>query len=731
MFLLEDVHVIEEDIDYLTNSDVFNDPLLFDKYHTIVIKSNTGTGKTTFAAKVLPKQMKGKVLSIVSRQTMAYQHQKSFGFTNYLDKVDFNRFESDYLVCSLEQLSLINDTTIFEYVFLDEFASLLSHIKSNTMKLYRRENWQTLCHIIINAQYIIACDATLNDACLYLLTILRDKNKMMFYHNTRKNKTNVIANIYINGLCSYNNITYQPSDHLILDKMYNDIKYGKRFTVASDCRRLLQKVYQDCIIFSMNYGFDLNDFVLFTSTEGNIHDIANINYKCKDKFIFYSPKIIYGVDITLEYDNSYAFFHGSSMNAFAMLQQLGRPRKAKHLHISIHNGSNYNNKYKSNTLTGVKQEIKQNVLRYKETSERCNTTYALKKDHDVLWDCGSVLYTVKGSIVSDDAIYSHVFYYNEYFNNYINVYKLEALQKFLQHQGFQQIIHHVSNDDVSDDMSLQQLNNDWYEVLHHSFSQERVDQIEHVIFQKKRKIAKDIYVQVDQRYDDIITNAIDICKVLKIPNLNVFNDNNSPFFQRIFKDPKGINKLFKSFLLLYQPSYLAKCMRTEQYTDLIVINANVKKDVKGAWFIHKIELILNIDRFNIDSVLTGTSYPQTVHDFFQSKKDEFITIFDWHKHKKSVFKLIDNRNYKELLCRAYKSYAKPIISRKRIRDNGIRYYIKLINYDYIRQLIEVKLRINTNDKDNIVHELYKDVSVNSLVRFNDIYHTTYVKIIQI
>ena len=72
----------------------------FDDHDTIIIKSCTGTGKTTAVAKHAAKCMeKGdKFLSITTRTSLSDQHQKSFetlGMKNYQDiRADFASAES-------------------------------------------------------------------------------------------------------------------------------------------------------------------------------------------------------------------------------------------------------------------------------------------------------------------------------------------------------------------------------------------------------------------------------------------------------------------------------------------------------------------------------------------------------------------------------------------------------------------------------------------------------------
>ena len=69
-------------VDEMRDEEYINlDNFDFDEHSNLLIKSATGTGKTTSTAKLIERIRKGhsyKVLSIVSRVSLAQQHQKNF-----------------------------------------------------------------------------------------------------------------------------------------------------------------------------------------------------------------------------------------------------------------------------------------------------------------------------------------------------------------------------------------------------------------------------------------------------------------------------------------------------------------------------------------------------------------------------------------------------------------------------------------------------------------------------
>lgn len=749
------VDVITEETDYISNAKIFSDrDELFNAYETIIIKSPTGTGKTTFTSKILNNNStstttssessgsddtvpvnaglsRKRVLSIVSRQTMAYQHVASFDFTNYLDKTNNDRFKSTYLVCSLEQLHCINDVTKYDYLFLDEFASLLAHIRSSTMKNVRRQNWQVFCDLIKNVKCVIACDATLNDACIALLTTLRDKSTTLFYHNKIKNKKKVKVNIFTNDICDWKPNVIQPSDYKVLKRVYADIKNNRKFVVASDSKALLEEIYQSCILYGMKFNHTINDFALYTSQFGNNADIANINTICKNKFIFWTPKVIYGIDVTIPYQNAYAFYHGKTINAFGMLQQIGRTRNVKNIWISIHNTCNLNNKYKNNTYLGIKQEIKDRIANYTKYIARANQEYRVEKDVNILTECMSVTYETNGRVLSDDALYSKVFFHNETFNNYIDVYKLEALIKFLDDQGYKIKLTHICENEENAMEDRDILNayriglRNSFDIAYdyHTFRDETNDQINHVIFNEKRKIAQDVYVNINDTQHDIIQRGLDLCKYLKIDDLNLLKESvTSDYIKLIFKDTKGLEKLFKSLLILFKVEHIAKLQNDTSESELNLIpHYTFRKTI----FLFELEKNMGIKRFDVHNIIVTDK----LNTYMEFNKNKIINVFEMRARKKRINKLYDANDYKSLMISIYKHVCPGVFysdDSTRVWNNEKQKQVRvqILDAKYIGFLLEIKVRLNMNDKEYFIKELYDEYSKLGCV-LNNLYSTHY------
>ena len=122
-----------------------------------MIKSATGTGKTTCTADLIERIRKYgdyKVLSIVSRVSLASQHKKNFeslGMVSYQDIEQHEYDDCQNLVIQLDSiihldLEKVGNTTI---LFLDEINSLIDYrLNSDTLANRRLQVYNAVCIII-------------------------------------------------------------------------------------------------------------------------------------------------------------------------------------------------------------------------------------------------------------------------------------------------------------------------------------------------------------------------------------------------------------------------------------------------------------------------------------------------------------------------------------------------------------------------------------------------------
>ena len=174
----------------------------FRDYDTSIIKSITGTGKTTAVAQHIQQYKKEdkhiQLISITARQSLSAQHVCSFKELNmksYLDK-DVDMYCEDALtICinSLPKLSNLTDEDMNHYIlYIDEVASFLELSHNDTLDNNLKEVYHMLVRFIKHAKKVIVSDALINDAVFELLRN-RDKKKMIFIENNFKKYEGVSA----------------------------------------------------------------------------------------------------------------------------------------------------------------------------------------------------------------------------------------------------------------------------------------------------------------------------------------------------------------------------------------------------------------------------------------------------------------------------------------------------------------------------------------------------------
>jgi len=166
----------------------------FVKSSTIIINSSTGTGKTNamskFVFEFMKENPKTKWLSIVDKQSMAYQHVESFKdiyMMNYLEITGNIKEYYAYIICinSLERLNKITDDELSNYVvFIDEINSFLELTHNLTFGDSTKIIYYILKRIVNKCKKIIVADATiLNNLRLFLNN--RNSEMSLFVNNTR------------------------------------------------------------------------------------------------------------------------------------------------------------------------------------------------------------------------------------------------------------------------------------------------------------------------------------------------------------------------------------------------------------------------------------------------------------------------------------------------------------------------------------------------------------------
>lgn len=328
-----------EDIN-IPNKIVYNNKFVYDKmfkgdqynykifkaYDTHIIKSCCGTGKTTAVnahmKKYMEKHTKARFLSIVTRQTLADQHVTSFKDINmksYQNVDDSELSNTKSLVICLNSLWKMDDIDEKDIentiVYIDEINSFLEFTHNDQLNHNLKRIQQFLMKLIKKAHKVIVSDATIRDNVFHLLS-KRNIEQTIYLENEFKKFQNVPA-------------VRVRDEELFYQKLYDQVKNNEPFFFGSSKASIVTDLYNK---MKSEAPEELKQkFLLFTSEEHiKIH---NANEQLKDKFIFYSPKITFGIDFNIDTpQNVYIYQHADSIMPSGSYQQTTRTRNIKTLY---------------------------------------------------------------------------------------------------------------------------------------------------------------------------------------------------------------------------------------------------------------------------------------------------------------------------------------------------------------------------------------------------------------
>jgi hypothetical protein len=286
----------------------------FKGYDTIVLKSTTGTGKTSAVAQHVEKYMSenvdSKFLTITARQSLSDQHQESFkniSMANYQDTDIVKKRAATICVNSLLQLEELPKEAISKYIiYIDEVASFLEAITHNeTLDGKLKGIYIVLMRLIKYADKVVVSDALINDG---VLELVQNRENKIFIKNKYAKYQDIEA-------------TRLRNEQDLLDKMIDHVKNKDFFFFGSDSKDITVKFCNEC----KKYG-DHEKFVLITADTP--FKITNATEQFKNKFVFYSPKITYGVDYNnLELSQDvFIYIKGHTIQPSGAFQQATRCR---------------------------------------------------------------------------------------------------------------------------------------------------------------------------------------------------------------------------------------------------------------------------------------------------------------------------------------------------------------------------------------------------------------------
>ena len=397
-----------------------------------ILKSPTGTGKTTCINKLIKyytdKYPKSTVISIVTRRSMAGCHIAAFNELNgklvfccYLDK----EIKSlDYYISSLE--NLIRVFEVYDVIILDEVNSLINYFYSSTLRTKRLYCVGKLLELLNESKLIIGVDANITDMVFELFNSM---NKQFFYYvNTYQNKKGVELNIYYSASYNEDNNIIKFCEKYIIDQY---IKKSKQILILSDSKNITVKLK----LLFMKYNSNTDYYRFFNKDEGTIEDMININKVGLNKAIIASPKILYGLDIKVPYEEIFVIYNKTSglqsMGALEMIQQISRARDTKAVNLLV---LNPRSKYTINQYISYEDNKR---IQDAHINKYVKFHGDLCKKYDAINELGCVLVDVNGGTkLNSDSFMSKIHYLKTWYDQLFYINKVQIIKLIAKEYGY-------------------------------------------------------------------------------------------------------------------------------------------------------------------------------------------------------------------------------------------------------------------------------------------------------
>ena len=309
-------------------------------------------------------------------------------------------------------------------LYIDEINSFLHNLThSTTLDTNIKEVYEALLNILKHCKKIILSDANIKNNVGDLINNIKQDKKVLFVKNHFQKYKNIKA-YHINDANNFLNL------------MLERVKNNNYFLCGGDNRKEIHKIYNECK--KVTTEEQIKDFILITSETDFI--LYNANEQFKNKFVFYSPKIIYGVDFNnFEAQDVFIYIKGMTISPSESFQQLCRTRNIKNLYF---HGNDKNKIVPFKTLEQTKKHFKESL----NLSKKLNiiSTYFNEKD-----DKQIIENTFFNLFVRNEFIKS-VYKSNKvkHFKNILSSFGFEVIESNQHYQTFNKILKNTMDDDL-------------------------------------------------------------------------------------------------------------------------------------------------------------------------------------------------------------------------------------------------------------------------------------------
>ena len=285
----------------------------------LIIKSDTGTGKTYSMHKYLSKNLNKPFISICSRVSLCQEQYNNFnsGMLSCLYYKDYYLFDEDNqddnIIITIDSIMKLNLNFKNYTIYLDEIASIIEYIMmASTMNSKRVVIFSKLLNILNECEHIVCTDADINFLCFKLFDFL----KLKYHYVVNKFKHNQDI----------------KSEEITSEKTFIDmLKSENKYIVCCDSKISCQQLYKILDDKTIKLiSSDTNEFI-------NLDDYPRV---------LFTPKIIYGIDSSMV-RSVYCYYKQNTISARSMVQQISRCRNITKLRYLFLNKRISNNKFNS------------------------------------------------------------------------------------------------------------------------------------------------------------------------------------------------------------------------------------------------------------------------------------------------------------------------------------------------------------------------------------------------
>jgi hypothetical protein len=633
----------------------------------IIIHSPTGTGKT-HTINYLLNNFKNKypesdysVCCISSRKTMISTYTNAiqiYSDKNQTSKIHFDNYiESkcsinNYYISSLEFLPYIKRQ--YHVIVLDEITSLLRHYYSETMDARRYKSFLNLVKLINEADYVICADAIITD---FVFKFFDNLSLNYFYYR------NQIKNCVGKNMIIYRSELYNINSEIdnFVKMLKKDVQEEKSVLIFSDSKNITEIVF----LLLQKYNNNINYYMIINKDSTDLDTITACNTNFLNRCVIVSPKIIYGVDIQICYQNIYCIYKNTNklngMSSIEYHQQINRCRNATNSHILFLNLSKY--KLSNHFIPfDLFCEIENNrYIEYKNEMNNIDTKYNLIDEM-----CSSMDFS--GNAKIQENLFTPIHYLKTWYDEIFAKNKIELIEMLAREAGYS-----ISYKNLNTNHAF---NNTDFKTRLNDFNTDRKTELTEIA---KRVVNENV---ADVKNKIMLEQLLLRSKILKI--------NKCDNIETLLTDEKKYNTFINKKYLDLSFDEFNKFKSSTDKQELSIIHKD-NKLISKIDLIFWLENLLKIKRYDINSINIDDVKP--IKKVLLEKINSLILLSDGVKSKNGLIKLYQtkinkietNDNIKSFIADSYNSFGDIIlVKHKYSRIKGTKHYTYIKNFILIQ-----------------------------------------------